>query len=204
MSNLKDHWNKIYATKADNEVSWYQTNPESSLNLINKYCVSKNHKIIDIGGGNSNLATELCKQAYNNCSVLDISSEAITRCKTKLANCANSFKLITTNILNFSSTSKYHIWHDRAVFHFLTNQTDILKYITTASTNIVQNGYLILSTFSKTGPLKCSGLPICQYNAHEIEILFKQSFKIVEWFKETHQTPFKTKQDFIWIVLRRN
>lgn len=204
MEGLKEHWNKIYATKADNEVSWYQTNPATSLQLINKYNNTKADNIIDIGGGNSNLATELCKQGFMECSILDISSEALKRCKNKLDKCIHNYNFITSNILDLSTVNKFNIWHDRAVFHFLTNKKDIDQYINTATTNMAQNGYLILSTFSKTGPTKCSGLPVSQYNKEEIELLFSKNFAVIESFSETHKTPFGTEQDFIWVVLCKN
>lgn len=203
MNNLEKHWNQIYSTKSDNEVSWYQENPETSINLIQQYTTNKNDEIIDIGGGNSNLAKALCTLGYKKTAILDISEHAITISKTKLSNCKNHYTFINNNILSFKAETKYRLWHDRAVFHFLTTTTDISRYIEIASNSIVQNGYLVLATFSKTGPKKCSGLPICQYNKQEIEVLFSKSFMLIDSFKQTHETPFNTQQNFIWNVLKK-
>ncbi|MDA3893114.1 MAG: class I SAM-dependent methyltransferase [Salinivirgaceae bacterium] len=204
MTELKKHWNKIYAKKHDSEVSWYQLNPETSLNLIQKYSITINNSFIDIGGGNSNLTKHLCEKKYNNFSVLDISEEAIERCRAKLRKCKGIQELLVCDILDFEPSKLFHIWHDRAVFHFLTEKKDINKYIHIASMSIAHNGYLLLSTFALTGPNNCSGLPVKQYSIEKLEKLFSPNFSLVESFEETHKTPLKIEQNYIWVVLKRN
>lgn len=204
MNELKNHWENIYNKTGDQDLSWFQAVPEKSIQLIEKYSASKQHKIIDIGGGNSNLSKELCCLGYKNFSVLDISEEAIERCRAKLRKCKGIHELIASNILEFNPLSPYQIWHDRAVFHYLIEPADIKKYIAIASKNIIQKGYLILSTFSISGPSVCSGLPVTRYSTSLLEKLFSDSFLLLETLNETHITPIGILQDFVWVVLQRN
>lgn len=204
MPESKKHWETIYHTKADLEMDWFQAIPKKSLQLIEKYSESKQHKIIDIGGGNSNLTKTLCSRGFKQFSVLDISEVAIERSRAKLQKCKAMHDLIVSNILEFTPSTTYHIWHDRAVFHFLTQPEDIKKYVSIASKNIQKSGYLILATFSLTGPSECSNLPITRYNVHMLEKLFSESFSLVESIEETHLTPQGAEQEYVWVVLQRN
>lgn len=204
MSQQKEHWNKIYSKKQDHEVSWYQENPATSVNLIEKYYQNKSEAIIDIGGGNAEFSRTLCQKGFKSLTVLDISEEAIERSRAKIRKCKGITDFIVTDILNFKPHTSYNIWHDRAVFHFLTNKTDIEKYIRLASKHIKQNGYLILSTFSLSGPDKCSGLTVSKYSASHLAELFKEHFNFIEAFEETHQTPMGSTQNFVWCVMKKN
>ncbi len=203
MENVKDHWNKIYSKKEDNEVSWFQPTPETSISIIDKYVTSKSDKVIDIGGGNSNLTKLLCELGYESFSVLDISQKALERCEAKLSECKASVEFLEADILQFKSVLPFQIWHDRAVFHFLTEPEEINKYVEIVSDNIEMGGYFILSTFSTTGPEKCSGLQVSRYNAEMLETIFSQNFSMLESFDETHVTPSEATQDFVWVVFKR-
>lgn len=204
MDEKKKHWNKIYTKKSDNEVSWFQPNPETSISIVEKYSNSKSNKVIDIGGGNSNLTKELCKKGFESFSVLDISQKALERCEAKLAECKASVDYLEADILEFSSILPFQIWHDRAVFHFLTQPDEISKYVEIVTKNVEKGGYFILSTFSLTGPEKCSGLAVSRYNAKMLETIFSDNFTLQESFDETHVTPSKSTQDFVWVVFKRN
>jgi 2-polyprenyl-3-methyl-5-hydroxy-6-metoxy-1,4-benzoquinol methylase len=202
MKNLKQHWEDLYGKRADNEVSWFQENPITSLNLIKKYCSeSKDKSIIDVGGGNSRLITELVKMSLNNLSVLDISKEALERSRQRIPSAP--VKWIESSILDFHSEDEIYLWHDRAVFHFLITKEDIDRYVRIAKQSILMGGYLILATFSETGPKICSGLPIAQYSKSRFCQLFEPEFQMLECFEEVHHTPFDTEQNFIWIVFKR-
>jgi ribosomal protein L11 methylase PrmA len=202
MDNIKQHWEGIYSNKQDNEVSWFQENPEVSLSLIEKYSYSqKNLSIIDIGGGNSLLSIKLADRGFKKLSVLDISKAALERSRKR--NPQASITWIETNILSGLVIENIDIWHDRAVFHFLTIKNDIHKYVSIASKAIVKNGYLILGTFSESGPKKCSGLPITQYSEKKFRELFEPNFEFIECFEEKHTTPFNSEQNFIWGVFKR-
>ena len=197
----KKHWENIYQKKEIDGVSWYQKVPIESLQLIKKYSVSNSDKIIDIGCGKSFLADNLLELNYTDISLVDISSNALKEVKDRLQN--KSLNFIETDILNFNSNDKYDIWHDRAVFHFITNPEGIEKYISLCNKYINNQGILIIGTFAEDGPLKCSGLEIKRYSVDQISGLFEENFELVESFKMLHKTPFDTEQSFSFCVLRK-
>ncbi|MBR40181.1 MAG: SAM-dependent methyltransferase [Flavobacteriaceae bacterium] len=197
----KKHWENIYQKKEIDGVSWYQKVPVESLQLIKKYSISNSDKIIDIGCGKSFLADNLLELNYTDISLVDISSNALKEVKDRLQN--KSLNFIETDILNFNSNDKYDIWHDRAVFHFITNPEGIEKYISLCNKYINNQGILIIGTFAEDGPLKCSGLEIKRYSVDQISGLFKETFELVESFKMLHKTPFDTEQSFLFCVLRK-
>ena len=197
----KKHWENIYQKKEIDGVSWYQKVPIESLQLIKKYSISNSDKIIDIGCGKSFLADNLLELNYTDISLVDISSNALKEVKDRLQN--KSLNFIETDILNFNSNDKYDIWHDRAVFHFITDREGIKKYISLCNEYINKEGILIIGTFAEDGPLKCSGLEIKRYSVDQISGLFKETFELVESFKMLHKTPFDTEQSFSFCVLRK-
>ena len=197
----KKHWENIYQKKEIDGVSWYQKVPIESLQLIKKYSISNSDKIIDIGCGKSFLADNLLELNYTDISLVDISSNALKEVKDRLQN--KSLNFIETDILNFNSNDKYDIWHDRAVFHFITDSEGIKKYISLCNEYINKEGVLIIGTFAEDGPLKCSGLEIKRYSVDQISGLFKETFELVESFKMLHKTPFDTEQSFLFCVLRK-
>ena len=197
----KKHWENIYQKKEIDGVSWYQKVPTESLQLIKKYSISNSDKIIDIGCGKSFLADNLLELNYTDISLVDISSNALKEVKDRLQN--KSLNFIETDILNFNSNDKYDIWHDRAVFHFITNPEGIEKYISLCNKYINNQGILIIGTFAEDGPLKCSGLEIKRYSVDQISGLFKETFELVESFKMLHKTSFDTEQSFLFCVLRK-
>ena len=200
--NRKVHWENIYSTKALNEVSWYQPTPETSLNIIKETGIPKEAAIIDVGGGDSFLVDHLLKAGDTNITVLDISEKAIERAKTRLGNNANQVKWIVADAAKFNPTQQYDLWHDRAAFHFLRDHNEITHYVNTASNNISPNGSLVLGTFAKDGPLKCSGIEISQYDAKDLENTFTQ-LKLKENYQVAHPTPFDTIQNFTFCWFRK-
>lgn len=193
MSN-KEHWDKIYTTKTPEEVSWTEDYPQMSIDLIAQFDVPKVAKIIDIGGGDSRLLDALLDLGYTNITVLDISESAIDRAKARLGQKAEQVKWVISDILDFSPQESYDLWHDRAVFHFLMKQADIHKYVY----RLTQMGtqHLVIGTFSLSGPFKCSGLEITQYDEAKLKTTFGKEFKIIECFTADHITPFDTAQNF--------
>ena len=201
MSDKKAHWEKVYETKSDYEVSWYQELPTESLELVAYLNLNFSSKIIDIGGGNSNFTGELLEQGYADLSILDISEKALSRTKYKIGN--ENVQYIASDVLEFQPKNQFTLWHDRAAFHFLTDKNEIQQYIELVNKAIEQGGYLILATFSTTGPLKCSGLEITQYSKDELSKLFYNDFELIQSFETVHQTPFDTEQNFIYTVFRK-
>lgn len=196
--NRKEHWETIYGTKALNEVSWYQPTPETSLEFIKNNTLSKDHPIIDIGGGDSFLIDHLLDLGYTDVTVLDISEKAIERAKLRLGDNAKKATWIVKDITQFEPEKKYAVWHDRAVFHFLTNAEDIERYKSISALALSEKGKKIIGTFSESGPKKCSGIDIKQYSENALKQTFENDFTPMECFFENHITPFDTIQNFIF------
>lgn len=197
------HWENIYQTKELNEVSWFQPTPETSLNLINKTAISKDAKIIDVGGGDSFLVDNLLDLGYQDITVLDISNSAIERAKKRLGKRSKLVKWIVSDVTKFKPSQKYDCWHDRAAFHFLTDEKEIAQYVKTVSDSIIESGNLILGTFSENGPKKCSGIAIKQYTANSLDDQFSKIFQKIECNTIDHQTPFGTTQNFIFCIFKK-
>jgi len=203
MNKKKEHWESIYAMKDDHQVSWYQDVPKTSLRLINELQLSLESSIIDIGGGNSNFTIELQKLGYKNLSVLDISGLALKRTKEKMGDAENSVNWVESDVLDLDEFNKYEVIHDRATFHFLTNEDEIKKYVDIVSGAIIKGGHLVISTFAITGPEKCSNLQVSQYSSSTLANLFNENFKMISSFNEVHTSPYGTTQDFLFCVLAR-
>ena len=157
--------------------------------------------IIDIGCGKSILADNLLKLNYKNITLVDISLNALKEVKERLNN--KSLNFIETDVLNLKLEQTFDIWHDRAVFHFITNKKSIEKYISICNEYIGEGGKLIIGTFAEDGPLKCSGLEIKRYSVENLKELFKENFEFIEGFKKLHCTPFDTQQSFTFCVFRK-
>ena len=202
-NNLKNHWENIYQNKNEDEVSWLQITPDTSIDIINTIKITKQSKIIDVGSGRSRLFKTLIEQGYNNLTYLDISESAAKKSKIFLGEQSKKIEWIVEDVLNFEPKQNFDVWHDRAVFHFLTDQNQIKKYVDLVSRNISNNGYLIIGTFSEQGPLKCSGLEVSRYSKSLIKTTFSESFNLLNSFKIDHSTPFNTTQNFLFSVLKK-
>ena len=202
-NNLKNHWENIYKNKNEDEVSWFQQIPSSSIKLIKSIGID-NPKIIDVGSGRSKLLKSLIDIGYNNLTYLDISEAALKRSKEFLGDQSNKVKWIVEDILNFKTEEKFDIWHDRAVFHFLTEQNLIEKYVDLVSRNISNDGHLIIGTFSENGPLKCSGLNVSRYSKKLIQETFIRNFDLKHTFHIDHITPFSTIQNFQFSLFKKH
>ncbi|MGV3631714.1 MAG: class I SAM-dependent methyltransferase [Bacteroidota bacterium] len=199
----KAHWENIYDTKALSDVSWYQALPETSLDYFRQPEIPLTARIMDAGGGDSLLADHLLQLGYTNISVLDISARALERAKLRLGDKAASVNWIVSDAARFEPQESYDCWHDRAAFHFLTDENEILSYVDIVSKAIRSGGLLILGTFSEQGPLKCSGIPIRQHSEKSLEHYFSGSFEKISCQYTKHPTPFGTIQDFIFCSFRR-
>lgn len=196
----KNHWETVYETKNPDEVSWTQKVPQISLDFIRSFGLDKASKIIDVGGGDSKLVDFLLDEEFENITVLDISGKAMERAKARLGDRAQKVKWIESDITEFEPQETYDIWHDRAAFHFLTSPEQIQTYVDLTQKTVA--GYLILGTFSKNGPKKCSGLDIKQYNEEQMETVFNH-FEKLECRAEEHTTPFGTTQNFVFCSFKR-
>lgn len=200
----KDHWEKIFSTRKLTDVSWYEPTPKVSLEFLKEYNIPVNAKIIDIGGGDSLFVDHLLDLGYSNVTVLDISNEALKRAKVRLGPKSSQVKWIVTDVSDFIPTEKYDFWHDRAAFHFLTDDFDISKYITNLSNGLSEHGLAVIGTFSEKGPNKCSGIEIKQYSEITLPQKLAGHFKKVKCFTMDHYTPSQNVQNFIFCAFRRN
>ena len=198
-----NHWNDVYQRKSDKEVSWFQDVPADSLQLIDELNLSLEDPIIDIGAGNSRLVDNLLDHGFHHLSILDISAVANEKARQRLGDKAKSVKFMTSDVTKFVPTEKYKLWHDRATFHFLTTKEKVEAYLDVANRAIANDGYLIVSTFSKTGPEKCSGLPIKQYSELDLKLLFEKYFTHIRCLENTHRTPSGATQDFIYCGFKK-
>lgn len=196
------HWEKVYETKNSNQVSWTQEFPKTSLDFIRSFAMGKAAKIIDIGGGDSKLADNLLQEGFENITVLDISAKAIDKAKLRLGQDAQKITWIVSDITEFQPNATFDIWHDRATFHFLTAETEIIKYIETVRKWVT--GFLVIGTFSEKGPEKCSGLPIKQYSEESLTKELRNGFDKLHCIFEDHITPFNTRQNFLFCSFKRN
>jgi 2-polyprenyl-3-methyl-5-hydroxy-6-metoxy-1,4-benzoquinol methylase len=194
----KNHWENIYQTKELNTVSWYQPVPQTSIDLILEANVSKDAKIIDVGGGDSFLVDHLLRLGFSDVTVLDISSKAIEKAKVRLGENAAKVKWLVADASNFDSDEKYDFWHDRAAFHFFTDKKEVANYVQNANRLTTNDAHLAISTFSENGPLKCSGIEIQQYSEVSLINAFSQYFAKQKCFTIDHQTPSGSIQNFVF------
>jgi cyclopropane fatty-acyl-phospholipid synthase-like methyltransferase len=203
-SAIQQHWDKLYSTKAENEVSWFQPYPKTSMEFVELFHLPVNANIIDIGGGDSHFVDALIEKGYQNIWVLDISSNSIERAKQRLGEKSLQVHWIISDVVNFEPPVPFDLWHDRAAFHFLTSEEKINKYVCIAENAIKRNGYLILGTFSENGPKKCSGLEIKQYSEASMSSRFEIAFDRIKCVTEDHTTPSNTIQNFLFCSFRKN
>ena len=203
LETKKSYWEDVHRNRALTDSGWYQSTPESSLQLIAASNISKKARIIDVGGGDSLLVDHLIHLGYENITVLDISEQAIEKAKKRLGVLAEKVNWICTDITSFSADTSFDLWHDRACFHFLTDKYELKHYKQKAVQSITHDGAMIVGTFSKSGPAKCSGLPVQQYNASTLEKLFSGEFESIENFNSVHMTPSNVEQNYVFCRFKR-
>jgi cyclopropane fatty-acyl-phospholipid synthase-like methyltransferase len=201
MKSRKEHWENVYKNKSPQEVSWTQQLPKTSLEFISSFRLPKSASIIDIGGGDSRLVDYLIDQQYENISVLDISEKAIEKAKERLGEKAAKVKWIISDVTEFQPETNYDCWHDRATFHFLTSSSDIDSYLGIARKAV--NKFMVIGTFSETGPDKCSMLEVHKYSEEELQHQLENGFEKIKCITEDHTTPFNTTQNFLFCSFRK-
>lgn len=200
----KDHWEKVYSTKATDAVSWFQPHAGYSLSLINAAGVGRDAAVIDVGGGASILVDDLLANGFTNVTVLDLSAAALAAARKRLGTCASEVQWIEADITKADMpANRYDVWHDRAVFHFLTSPEDRAAYVRAVFHSVRPGGHVIVATFAEDGPVQCSGLPVMRYCADELHAEFGDAFSLLNHRKEAHQTPSGTVQQFVYCYCRR-
>lgn len=201
----KSHWEHIYETKDVTQVSWFQLHPELSLQFIEATGVTKTAQIIDVGGGASTLVDDLLNDGYQNITILDISKAALEVARQRIGPFADNVRWLESDITKIDLSSQYYdCWHDRAVFHFLTNSRDRDSYVKNVRRSVKIGGHVIVATFGLDGPLRCSGLEVVRYNPQNLHDEFGRGFELVTAKEELHQTPFGSEQKFVYCYCRIN
>ena len=200
---IRNHWDTVYRTKAPDAVSWYRPHLERSLELIEAVAPDLSASILDVGGGESTLVDDLVAKSYRDISVLDISSTALEVAKNRLGEAARDVTWLAEDITQATMpANRYDLWHDRAVFHFLTEVEDRIAYVRQVRRAMKPGGFVIVATFGPEGPQKCSGLDAVRYDADSLHGEFGASFKLVDSKTELHQTPFGTTQQFLYCLCK--
>jgi SAM-dependent methyltransferase len=197
-----EHWNHVYETKESNAVSWYQAAPSTSLRLLQAAGLAAESCVIDVGAGDSRLVDTLLDLGLNCVTVLDVSAAAMSRTRQRLGNRASSVNWIVTDVTGEWSVTPVDFWHDRAVFHFLTDATDRRRYVTHLSQSLKPGGFAIIATFAPDGPSRCSGLPVERYSPNSLAAELGSDFELQSSAIESHQTPMGTTQSFLYAVFR--
>jgi ubiquinone/menaquinone biosynthesis C-methylase UbiE len=199
----KSHWEQIYSTRGETGVSWYQSEPRLSLELIRAVARSAGGRIIDVGGGASVLVDRLLDLPFERIAVLDISVTALSQASSRLGTRAGRVEWIAADVTEIPDVGTFDVWHDRAVFHFLTDAADREKYVELARRTVPAGGHLIIASFADDGPKRCSDLDVCRYNAESMGAELGAGFLLVREVRETHMTPWGSSQAFFYGVFRR-
>lgn len=201
--NPETHWQSIYRTRTADTVSWYQQRPTRSVALIAATGVAKEAAVIDVGGGASVLVDQLLANGYTDVTVLDVATAALDAARGRLGTQAKKVTWVAADVLDWRSERTYALWHDRAVFHFLTDRADRERYVDTLKRALMPGGHVVMATFSLRGPEKCSGLPVVRHDAASLSAALGVDFDLMEERLEDHVTPSGVTQNFIWCRFRR-
>jgi len=197
------HWENVYTTKGENEVSWFQESPAPSLALIVEIGAVPSSAIIDIGGGASRLVDELIGRGFQDITVLDLSAAALEAAKARLGERAGGAQWLVADATTWEPPRTYDIWHDRAAFHFLTEERDRAAYIERLRQGLKIGGHAIIATFALDGPEKCSGLPVMRYDAAHLGQMLGSGFELLQSVANDHATPWGSHQQFQFSVFQR-
>jgi ubiquinone/menaquinone biosynthesis C-methylase UbiE len=201
MSGLREHWEGVYSTKAEDQVSWFQEEPRLSMDLIERAGLGRGGAILDVGGGASRLVDELLARGHTDLTVLDLSAEALEVARRRLGERADLVAWIVADATAAPlAAHRYDLWHDRAAFHFLTDPEQRRRYIDLARRSVRPGGHVIVATFGPDGPNRCSNLPVMRYTPQSLHAEFGPAFKLVEHREEAHRTPWGAAQAFVYCL----
>ena len=201
----KDHWEQVYTSKPEDGVSWFQEHARQSVQFVGQTGVARHGEIIDVGAGASTLVDDLLDLGYSNVTILDLSEAALATTKSRLGLRATNVSWLVGDITRIElPRHAYDVWHDRAVFHFLTTPVEREAYVQAVLRAVKPGGHVIVATFAEDGPEKCSGLSVMRYSADGLHAEFGAPFKLLQQEREEHHTPFGTVQQFIYCLCRKD
>lgn len=201
--DAKAHWDRIYHDKTSDQLSWTEEIPLTSLAFIHSFGLGPDARILDVGGGESRLADCLLDEGFRNITVLDISAEALRHAQQRLGERSSLVRWVVADIAEYVPEQPYDVWHDRATFHFLTTRPQIARYLVGARAAVPTGGYVVIGSFSHSGPGKCSGLPVHQYSELELTQELRNGFDKIRCATEDHHTPWDAVQNFLFCSFRR-
>ena len=200
----KNHWEHVYATKSPHSVSWYQAHADQSVRLIQQTGLPQSASIIDVGGGASTLVDDLLHAGYRRLTVLDLSRSALAAAQARLGEEARHVTWLEADVTSVTLPSQaFDLWHDRAVFHFLTSEREREAYVASVMHAVKPGGYVIVATFAEDGPLQCSGLPVVRYSPEGLHAEFGSPFTLLKHEREEHHTPSGSVQKFVYCYCRK-
>lgn len=199
--DLQAHWERVYQTKQPTEVSWFRPHLDTSLSLISSLDVARDVPVLDVGGGASTLVDDLIAAGYSNLTVLDLSASAIDAARSRLGARQTTVTWLATDVTRAElPASHFRVWHDRAVFHFLTDPADRDRYVEQVRHSVASGGHVIIATFGPHGPSRCSGLPTARYDADALHAVFGDEFEMIDRREERHRTPAGVEQQFVYCL----
>ncbi len=198
----QSHWQNVYTTKGEQEVSWFQDRPAKSLALIRAWAAGPDAGIVDIGGGASRLADTLLDEGYRDLTVLDLSEAALASSRKRIGARATVIDWVAADVTTWQPQRQFDVWHDRAAFHFLTEECDRRAYISRLTSALREGGHAIIGTFALNGPERCSGLPVVRYDAASLAATLGADFRLVANSEEEHRTPWGSSQKFQFSTFR--
>jgi SAM-dependent methyltransferase len=202
-TDRKSHWEEVYATKGESGDSWYQAEPRRSLELIQAVAPPGGGRVIDVGGGGSLLVDRLLDFPFERIAVLDIAKTAWDKARLRLGERAKRVERIAADVTEIQDVGTFDVWHDRAVFHFLTDRADREKYVSLARRTVPEGSHLIIASFADDGPQQCSDLDVCRYNAESMAAELGAEFSLIQEAREMHSTPWNASPAFFYGVFRR-
>lgn len=199
----REHWEAVYAENSDQEVSWFQAEPQLSMQLIIEVCKDRTTRIIDVGGGSSRLVEQLLDAGFNHLAVLDISRAALDRARTRMGDRSGMVQWQVADVTQVQEVGQFDVWHDRATYHFLTEASDRLRYAELVARTVPSGGHIIIATFAPDGPSTCSGLDVCRYDAQSLAQELGPAFTCEREVVDQNVTPWGSTQPFTFARFRR-
>ena len=203
VEDRKNHWERVYATKAESKVSWFQADPAPSLEAFSRAGASRRSAIIDVGGGTSRLVDRLIHEGYQDVTVLDVSATALAAARARLGEAGRKVHWLVADATEWAPERRYDVWHDRAAFHFLVDPADRAAYVDRLRNALRVDGHAIIATFAPDGPEKCSGLPVARHDGQSLADALGPAFALIETRRHDHVTPSGATQRFQFSVFRR-
>lgn len=202
-ANRRQHWNEVYAKKSPESLTWFQPRPETSLTLIRNAGLAREARLIDVGGGTSPFTAFLLEEGFQHLSVLDVSDRALELAKARLGSRASGINWYEADLIHFEPPHRWDFWHDRAVFHFLTEEEDRRAYCRVMDNSVEPGGHVVIATFALDGPTRCSGLEVVRYSPESLHSEMGGEYELRGSIEEAHRTPTGSTQNFVYSLFQR-